>query len=141
MEILKNTRNNRFFIATPALLKCKNMIPATEAEKEEFLSTLNEEKAEAFKEDVKVKEATLSMPSEDFDVNVDVSKFGKPQLLKVAMAINLAIPASLRVKEIRPLVEEALEKLRAEQTVEEPQDEIPPSGEGDLESGQEGEGA
>jgi len=124
MQILKNQRNGRLFVATPALMKNKQMIPALPEEAEAFIANLGETQKKNLSEDEAVKAASLMMPK-DIDLKVNIGNWGKAQLIQLATKIGLNIPTNLKVKDIRACLQDALNKLieeekaKAEETSEE----------------------
>lgn len=118
MQILKHIKNGRLFVATPALLKSKNMAPAPADEAQAFISSMDESQREKIESAKSTQEADVMLP-DDLDPKVNITNFGKPQLLQLAQKINLSIPVTLKVKDIRPLIQDKLDKL-AESMPEEP---------------------
>lgn len=113
MRVLKHIVSGLFFEATPALLKNKKMMPASPAESEAFLAKFSDGQKKAME-----KNTLKVLVPEDFDLDTDISTFGKAQLLEIAPKLGVAFPPTMKAKELKALVEEAMaeaRKLRDEQ--------------------------
>lgn len=112
MRILKNIRNGRFFVANKALLKSKNMVPATPEEEKAFLSTIKPEAKKKYEAMQEKQAVALALP-DDLDPTINISSMGKPDLIVICNKIGLSVPQRMRVKEIRELLQEKLNELAA----------------------------
>lgn len=110
MNILKHSKTERLFIATPGLLRNKHLVPASEAEAKEFIAAMDKGKRAELEESRLTKQADLMLP-DDVDADVNIQSWGKPQLLALANKINLNVPAAIRVKDLRPFIQSALDEL------------------------------
>ncbi len=134
MQVLKHLKSGRYFVATPALLKHKNMQVASPEESAEFLEKFGAEQKKKLEESKSTQDASLMLPKE-LDVSVDIKNWGKPQLLQLANKINLSVPTSLKVKDLRLHLQDALnqlaEKEMAEKSTEVTESSETPSTEGE----------
>ncbi len=115
MKVLKHTKTGRLFLATRALLKHKKMIEASPEEAKRFLAEFDKKQMEKLEGDKSVEKTIIP---DDFDIDVDISSFGKPQLMVVGNKLQMTFPDNIRVKELRALVQGALEKARAARDAE-----------------------
>lgn len=111
MRVLKNVNSDRFFLATPKLLKHQNIIDATPQEAEAYLTELE---SRGFNRSKIKTTSSLKVPDK-LDLTIDVTTFGKPELIAVAKKIELQYPNNVRVGQLRKMVQDALWTLREEQ--------------------------
>ncbi|NPU91396.1 MAG: hypothetical protein HPY82_05725 [Gammaproteobacteria bacterium] len=107
MKVLRHSVSGRLFEATPALLKHNKMVPATDEEAAEFLRGFAPAALEAAQ-----KHTVKILIPEDFDLDTDTSTFGKVQLLEVASKLKLLFPETIKTKDLKVLVEQALKEAR-----------------------------
>jgi len=113
MQILKNERNGRLFVATPGLMRNRHMVPASPEEADKFISRMSEDQKEKIEKSDSTKAVSVMMP-EGFDPKVDIGNWSKPQLLNLASKIGLTIPTSLKVKDIRGHLQKVLADLASQ---------------------------
>lgn len=107
MKVLKHSITGRFFEATPELLKHKKMVPASDEETQAYLSEIKPEQLkELERHTVKV------IIPDDFDLDTDTSTFGKVQLLAVGTKLGLKFPETMKTKDLKVLVEQAMAEAR-----------------------------
>lgn len=109
MQVLKHDKTGRLFMATPALLKNKNLSPALPHEAESYIASLDESNKEKMeKQGVKV------IVPEDFDLDTDISLLGKVELTAIARKLGVSPPSTMKVKDLLPFVSNLLQQARDE---------------------------